>query len=84
MIDQNISDSITCLSIIYKIQTSIVNTGLRSHIFSNNIWPFEQLGTMEKTLGAKEAIMFDRMINREERIKEICMLGGLTFIFLRC
>ena len=52
---------ITCLSIIYKIQTSLVNTVLRSHIFSNNILPFEQLGTMEKTLGAKEAIIFDRV-----------------------
>ena len=69
---------ITCLSIIYKIQTSLGNTLLRSHIFSNNIWQFEQLGTMEKTLGAKEAIIFDRVINREVRMyKRNCMLGGL-------
>ena len=56
---------IICLSITYKTQTSMVNTVLRSHIFSDNIWPFEQLGAMEKTLGAKEAIIFDRVINRE-------------------
>ena len=55
---------ITCLSIIYKIQSSLANSALRSHLFSNNIWPFEQLGMVERTFGAKEAILFDRMINR--------------------
>ena len=69
---------ITCLSIIYKIQTSLVNTVLRSHIFSNNIWPFEQLGTTEKTLGAKEAIIFDRVINREVRMYKRNLYVGWT------
>ena len=69
---------ITCLSIIYKIQTSLVNTVLRSHIFSNNIWPFEQLGTMEKTLEAKEAIIFDRVINREVRMYKRNLYVGWT------
>ena len=78
---------ITCLSIIYKIQTSMVNTVLRSYIFSNvlycfgqysNIWPFEQLGTKEKTLGAKEAIIFDRVINREVRMYKRNMYVGWT------
>ena len=69
---------ITCLSIIYKIQASLVNTVLRSHIFSNNIWPFEQLGTMEKTLGAKEAIIFDRVINREVRMYKRNLYVGWT------
>ena len=69
---------ITYLSIIYKIQTSLVNTVLRSHIFSNNIWPFEQLGTMEKTLGAKEAIIFDRVINREVRMYKRNLYVGWT------
>ena len=69
---------ITCLSIIYKIQAPLVNTVLRSHIFSNNIWPFEQLGTMEKTLGAKEAIIFDRVINREVRMYKRSLYVGWT------
>ena len=71
---------ITCMSIIYKIQTSMVNTVLRSHIFSNNIWPIEQLGTMETTLRAKEAIIFDRVINREVRMYKRNFYVGWTDI----
>ena len=65
------------MSVNYLQNTnSMVNTVLRSHIFSNNIQPFEQLGTMEKTLGAKEAIIFDRVINREVRMyKRILYIG---------
>ena len=59
---------ITCLSVIYKIQTAIINNILRDHIFRNNIWPFEQLGTLEGTLGAKEAILFDRYIAKEVKL----------------
>ena len=59
---------ITCLSVIYKIQSALVNIKLREHIFENKIWPFEQLGTLEGTLGAKEAILFDRYIVREARL----------------
>ena len=61
---------ITCLSVIYKIRTAIINNILRDHIFRNKIWPFEQLGTLEGTLGAKEAILFDRYIAKEVRCKE--------------
>ena len=57
--------SITCLSVIYTIQSALVNIRLREHIFENKIWPFEQLGTLEGTLGAKEVILFDRYIVRE-------------------
>ena len=32
---------ITCLSVIYKIQTAIINNILRDHIFRNKIWPSE-------------------------------------------
>ena len=53
----------------------MVNTVLRLHIFSNNIWPIEQLGTMEKTVGAKEAIIFDRVINREVRMYRTLYVG---------
>ena len=59
---------ITCLSVIYKIQTAIINNVLRDHIFRNKIWPFEQLGTLEGTLGAKEAILFDRYIAKEVKL----------------
>ena len=45
-----------------------MNIKLREHIFENKIWPFEQLGTLEGTLGAKEAILFDRYIVREARL----------------
>ena len=31
---------ITCLSVIYKIQTAIINNISRDHIFRNKIWPF--------------------------------------------
>ena len=51
---------ITCLAVIYKIQSALVNIKSREHIFKNKIWPFEQLGTLQGTLGAKEAILFDR------------------------
>ena len=62
---------ITCLSVIYKIQSALVNIKLREHILENKIWPFEQLGTLEGTLGAKEAILFDRYIVRETRLYKI-------------
>ena len=42
------------------------------------IWPFEQLGTMEKTLGATEAIIFDRVINREVRTYKRNLYVGWT------
>ena len=50
---------ITRLSVIYKIQTAIINNILRDHIFRNKICPFEQLGALEGTLGAREAILID-------------------------
>ena len=59
---------ITCLSVIYKIQTAIINNILRDHIFRNKICPFEQLGTLEGTFGANEAILFDRYIAKEVKL----------------
>ena len=69
---------ITCLSVIDKIQASMVDTVLRSHIFSNNIWPFEQVGPMEKTPGAKKAIIFDTVINKKVRMYERNLYVGWT------
>ena len=37
-------------------------------MFRNKIWPFEQLGTLEGTLGAKGAILFDRYIAKEVKL----------------
>ena len=59
---------ITCLSVICKIQSALVNIKLGEHIFENTIWPFEQLETLEGTLGENEAILFDRYIVRETRL----------------
>ena len=69
---------IACLSIIYKIQSSLANSALRSHLFSNNILPFEQLGMVERTFGAKDAILFDWMINREVRLYKRNLYIGWT------
>ena len=59
---------ITYLSVIYKIQTAIINNILMDHIVRNKIWPFEQLGTLEGTLGEKEAILFNRYIAKEVKL----------------
>ena len=59
---------ITCLSVICKIQTAIINNILRHHIFRNKIWLFEQLGTLEGTLMGQEAILFDRYIAKEVKL----------------
>ena len=58
--------------------TTTATSALRSHLFSNNIWPFEQLGTVERTFGAKEAILFDRMINKEVRLYKRNLYVGWT------
>ena len=64
----DISDTLHACQLFTKYKLQWLTTVLRSHISCNNTWPFEQLGTMEKTLGAKEAIIFDRVINREVRM----------------
>ena len=43
----------TCLSVIYKIQTAIINDILRDHIFRNKIWPFEQPRNIRRDLRGK-------------------------------
>ena len=41
---------------------------MSDHIFRNKIWPFEQLGTLEGTLGAREATLFDRCIAKKVKL----------------
>ena len=69
---------ITCLSVIYKIQTAIINNIPRDHLFGNKIWPFEQLGTLEGTLGAKEATLFNRYIAEEVKLYRRSLTVGWT------
>ena len=58
---------ITCLLIIYKVQSSIIAQKIKEHIHANKIWPLEQLGTLSGTQGCKELILVDMTIADEVR-----------------
>ena len=53
--------------IIYKIKSAIIANKLNKHLHENNLWPFEQFGTLEKTQGSKEVLLLDAMIANEVR-----------------
>ena len=59
---------ITCLLIIYKIRSALIANRLNKHIHDNNLWPFEQFGTLGRTQGSKEALLLDSMIAEEVRL----------------
>ena len=59
---------ITCLSIIYKIKSSIIANKFNKHIHDNQLWPFEQFGALAGTQGSKEALLLDAMIAEEMRM----------------
>ena len=59
---------ITCLSIIYKIRSALIANKLNRHIHENDLWPFEQFGTLPKTQGSKEALLVDSMIAQEVKL----------------
>lgn len=53
------------LDIIYKIQSAIVATKLLQHMRWNDVWPFEQLGSLSGTQGCKELVLVDASIAEE-------------------
>ena len=67
---------ITCLLIIYKIQSAIVANKLTAHMHTNELWPYEQMGTVPKTQGSKEVLALDSIIAKEARLygRNLCMV----------
>ena len=61
---------ITCLSTIYKLFTSILNTKLTEHCSKNNILAPEQKGCVKGSLGCKEQLIIDTVITNHARTKQ--------------
>ena len=61
---------ITCLPIIYKIQTSIVTSRMNHHITANNIIPAQQKGNSCNTFGTIDQLLINKMIQEDARTKK--------------
>ena len=46
----------------------LVEKDSKCTLYLNKIWPFGQLGTLEGTLGANEALLFDRYTEKEVKL----------------
>ena len=61
---------ITCLPIIYKIQTSIITSRMNHHIATNNIIPQEQKGNSSNTFGTIDQLLINKMIQEDAKKKK--------------
>ena len=61
---------ITCLPIIYKIQTSIITSRMNHHIATNNIIPQEQKGNSSNTFGTIDQLLVNKMIQEDAKKKK--------------
>ena len=56
---------ITCLNTVYKIFTGIIGNHMKQHVFTNNLWDENQLGTKENVLGTVDLLLVDQCIMEE-------------------
>ena len=56
---------ITCLPIIYKINTSVITSRITHHIETNNIIPPEQKGNSTNTFGTIDQLLINKMIQED-------------------
>lgn len=58
---------ITCLSVVYKLLTSLLHRKIYEHCIANNIIAAEQKGCIEGSLGCKEQLTIDAVIMGQAR-----------------
>lgn len=61
---------ITCLSVIYKLLTSVFNEYLYEYCENNNLMSFHQKGCMRKSVGCKEQITVDAIVLQQARSRK--------------
>ncbi|KAI5692888.1 hypothetical protein M8J75_003197 [Diaphorina citri] len=61
---------ITCLSVFYKLMTSVIAEKIYKHCDANEILALEQKGCTRKTLGCKEQLTIDATILKQATTKK--------------
>ncbi|KAI5738482.1 hypothetical protein M8J77_007684 [Diaphorina citri] len=60
---------ITCLSGLYKLFTALISKKVYAHLIENNIFPAEQKGCAQKSLGCKEALILNKAVMKNAKSK---------------
>jgi hypothetical protein len=61
---------ITCLSVVYKVFTSLLNNKIYAHCETNNIFSEEQKGCIRKALGCKQQLTIDAVVMKQAQVKK--------------
>ena len=66
---------ITCLSVVWKLLTSIIYQKIYFHLHSNNLFPLEQKGCLCQSRGTKDQLLIDKLIlcDAKKKWKNLCM-----------
>ena len=66
---------ITCLSVVWKLLTSIIYQKIYFHLHSNNLFPLEQKGCLHRSRGTKDQLLIDKLIlcDAKRKRKNLCM-----------
>ena len=65
---------ITCLSVVWKLLTSIIYQKINFHLRSNNLFPVEQKGCFCQSRGTKDQFLIDKLVMCDaKRKKNLCM-----------
>lgn len=60
---------ITCLSVVYKLLTSVLHKQIYKHCETNNIINPEQRGCVKRSLGCKEQLIIDEITIKQAEVK---------------
>ena len=66
---------ITCLSVVWKLLTSIIYQKIYFHLYNNNLFPVEQKGCLRQCRGTKDQLLIDKLVmcDAKKKRKNLCM-----------
>jgi len=64
---------ITCLSVVWKLLTSIIYQKIYFHLHCSKLFPVEQKGCFRQSRGTKGQLLIDKLVMCDAKKKNLCM-----------
>ena len=68
---------ITCLSVVWKLLTSIIYQKIYFHLHCSKLFPVEQKGCFRQSRGTKDQLLIDKLVMCDAKRRRICVWHGL-------